>query len=137
MILTLPYYDPNGVHNQALERQLATLESSFDAICISAIPPTSEDNAEFVQYLGEQGCVVFDNAPDVPLGNHSREPLRLSLECARARPAIFFFGFLDRILFALETEWRASFLRGLETYQAAECVGFERSQVAWRTHPSN
>jgi hypothetical protein len=136
MMLAFPYYDPRGKYNRAFQRQLANLKSSFDGICISVVPPTSGDNAAFVQYLEEQGCFVYHNAPNTLHGLHSREALRLALEHAQAQQSIF-FGFLDRILFALETEWRTSFLQDLKAYQAAEFVVFERSHAAWDTHPAN
>jgi hypothetical protein len=54
MILALPYYDPAGTYNQAFRRQLATLRSAFDAVCISVAPPTGRDNAGLLQWLAEQ-----------------------------------------------------------------------------------
>jgi hypothetical protein len=136
VILAFPYYDPGGKYNQAFQRQLAALKSSFDGICISVVPPTSRDNAAFVQYLEEQGCSVYSSAPNTLHGLHSREALRLALEHAQAQQSIF-FGFLDRILFALETGWGTSFLQDLRTYQATKFVLFERSHAAWNTHPAN
>jgi len=136
MILTFPYYDPGGKHNKAFQRQLETLKSTFDAVCVSAIPPTSEDNAEFVQWLEEQGCIVFYNASNTPFGDHSRAALRLATEQAQSQQPIF-FGFLGRILFALETEWRTSFLQDIKAHQVSEFLIFERSRAAWDTHPSN
>lgn len=136
MILTLPYYDPAGTYNQAFRRQLATLQSAFDAVCISVAPPTGRDNAAMVQRLAEQGCLVADNAPGSTLGDHSRQALRLALAHAQAQQAIF-FGFVDRVLYALETGWRESFLRDLEAHQPGEFVVLERSPLAWSTHPSN
>ncbi|MBI4673030.1 MAG: hypothetical protein HY741_15355 [Chloroflexi bacterium] len=136
MVLTFPYYDPSGKYNQALQRQLATLKSSFDGICLSVAPPTSEDNATFIQHLEEQGCFVSHNASGTSHAHHSREALRLAAEHAPTRQPIF-FGFMERILFALETEWRTSFLQDLQAYQANEFVVFERSSEAWDTHPAN
>lgn len=136
MILACPYHDPGGRYNQAFQRQLATLRSAVDAICLSVVAPTSEKNAGFVRYLEEQGCAVVINAPNTPIGEHSREALRLALEHGPADRTVF-FGFLGRILFALETKWRTSFLQDLQTHRACECMVFERSQAAWRTHPSN
>ena len=136
MILTLPYHDPSGKYNQAFQRQLAALQSSFDEICISVTPPTCENNAAFVQYLEAQGCLTFHNAPGTLHAVHSREALRLGVQHAQTQQPIF-FGFLDRMLFALETEWRMSFLQDIETCQNAEYLIFERSQAAWDTHPTN
>lgn len=134
MILTFPYYDPDGRYNRAFKRQLAALQSAFDTICVSVASPTGENNADFVRYLEAQGCAVFDNPAGATIGDQSREALRLAQQHTD-RP--IFFGFLDRILFALETEWRRLFLQDLKVYQTAEFLVFERSQVAWDTHPSN
>ncbi len=136
MILTFLYYDPGGKYNRVFQRQLATMKSAFEKICVSIAPPTSQDNADFVRYLEEQSCVVFDNAPGTPIGEHSHNALRLAVEQAGAQEPIF-FGFLDRILFALETDWRTSFLQDIENHRTANCTIFERSQLAWNTHPSN
>jgi hypothetical protein len=75
MILTFPYYDLSGKHNTAFQRQWETLQSTFDAICVSVIAPTGKDNAGFVRWLEEQGCSVFHNAPDTLIGEHSRVAL--------------------------------------------------------------
>lgn len=134
MILTFPYYDPDGRYNHAFQRQLAALQSAFDAVCVSVASPTRKDNADFVRYLEAQGCAVFDNPSGATIGDQSREALRLALQYTD-QP--IFFGFLDRVLFALETEWRWSFLQDLKVYHSAEFLVFERSQAAWDTHPSN
>ncbi|MBN1811987.1 MAG: hypothetical protein JXA14_09145 [Anaerolineae bacterium] len=136
MVLTFPYYDPNGRYNHAFQRQLKTLQSAFDMVCVSVAPPTGRDNGGFVHYLEAQGCAVFDNPIGATIGDQSREALRLALQHAQAQQPIF-FGFLDRILFALETEWRWQFLQDLKVYHTAEFLVFERSQAAWGTHPAN
>ena len=134
MILTFPYYDPDGTYSQAFRHQLATLTSAFDAICISAIPPTSGNNPELLRLLEEAGCVIFNNDPDAPIGDQSRAALRMATEQGQ-QP--IFFGFLNRLLFDLETKWRAEFLQDLAAHQTAEFLVFERSDAAWDTHPSN
>jgi hypothetical protein len=136
MILAFPYYDPTGKYNESFQRQLPTLKSAFNSICLSVVPPTAKDNADFVRYLEEQGCLMFHNAANLLYGIHSREALRLALEHARPHESIF-FGFEHRLLFALDTQWQDSFLRDIRTLQSNECVLFERSRAAWETHPTN
>lgn len=99
MILTFLYYDPAGKYNTAFQRQWETLQSTFDAVCVSVVAPTAKHNAEFVRWLEAQGC----NALDTSIGKHSRAALRLAMEQAGCQQPIL-FGFLDRILFALETQ---------------------------------
>jgi hypothetical protein len=134
MVLTFPYYDPDGQYNCAFQHQLGALQSAFDVVCVSVAPPTGEDNADFVRYLEAQGCAVFGNPTGATIGDQSRRALRLALQHTE-QP--IFFGFLDRILFALEIEWRRLFLQDLKVYETAEFLVFERSQAAWDTHPSN
>ncbi len=136
MLITFPYYDPTGKYNESLKRQLLILKSTFSSICLSIVPPTVNENADFVRYLKEQGCLIFHNATGTLHGVHSREALRLAIQNARDDESIF-FGFADRILFALETNFRESFLRDLENLQSNACVLIERSQSAWETHPVN
>ena len=62
--------------------------------------------------------------------------MRLAVEKAAGQQPIF-FGFADRILFALETAWREPFLADLRALRSAECVIFERSPLAWSAHPDN
>jgi len=134
MVLAFPYYDPDGRYNRAFQSQLGALQSAFGAVCISVAPPTWEENTDFIRYLKAQGCAVFDNPTGATIGDQSREALRLALQHT-GQP--IFFGFLDRILFALETKWQYQFLQDLKVYQTAEFLVFERSQAAWDTHPSN
>jgi len=134
MILAFPYFDPIGKFNESFQRQLPTLKSAFDAVCLSIVPPTAQANSKFVHYLESQGCLLAHNAHDTQHGTHSREALRLA---GAQNPQSIFFGFQDRILFALETEWRESFLRDLDYFREKEFVLFERSQAAWDTHPAN
>ena len=134
MILTFPYYDPSGQYNRTFQRQLDALQSAFDAVCVSVAPPTGKDNADFVRYLKAQSCAVFDNPAKATIGDQSREALRLALQYTDQS---IFFGFLDRILFALETEWRWQFLQDIEVYRTAKFLVFERAQIAWNTHPAN
>jgi len=136
MILAFPYHDPEGRCNSALQRQLGTLWAFFDAICIGATPWTVAGNTRFVAELKKQGCLVYENGPDSAIGDHSRTALQYALDQAQGRRPIF-FGFLDRFLFALETEHRVSFLQDLDRYQAVACMAFERSPRAWNTHPAN
>jgi hypothetical protein len=80
--------------------------------------------------------LLYRNNPDSSIGDHSRTALQLAVEQSRGRQPIF-FGFLDRLLFALETEHRISFMQDLGRYRQVDCMVFERSPAAWSTHPTN
>ena len=136
MILAFPYHDPKGRSNSTFGRQLTTLQSFFYALCIGATPGTVSENAAFCSKLEAQGCLLYKNGLDSSVGDHSRTALQLAVEHSRGRQPIF-FGFLDRFLFALETEHRVSFLQDIDRYRTADCMVFERSPSAWSTHPAN
>ena len=136
MILAFPYHDPQGACNAALRRHLDRLQSVFEAICVGATPPTISYNAPFLVELGAAGCLVAENGPETTIGDHSRSALRLALERAGAEQPIAFL-FLDRFLYAMETEHREPFLADLLHYQDQACLVFERTPAAWQSHPAN
>jgi hypothetical protein len=142
MILAFPYHDPGRVCNDALRRHLDRLQSTFDAICLGATPPTLASNAAFVDTLRALGCRVAENGPETTIGDHSRSALRLAVEHAQlaqpghAEQAIAFL-FLDRFLFAMETEHKEPFLADIQRYQDQACMVFERTPTAWATHPAS
>lgn len=136
MILTFPYHDPGGTYNEVFGRQLPELRNAFSALCISATAPTAEQNAAFVGELERAGCLVTRHEPGTMLGAHFREALRLAALASGAESGIY-FGFIDRILYALESKWKAPFLADLEACQPLPLVTFERTPYAWSTHPDN
>jgi hypothetical protein len=136
LILTFSYYDPEGRLSAAFERQLDVLQSTFDQVCVSVVPPASPGHAHLLHLLRHRGCSIVHVAPGTTIADHARAALRLAVEKADEAQGVF-FGFLDRILFALETGWRDSFLSDVRTCQDAPCLVFERSSSAWETHPAN
>jgi len=136
MYLAFPYHDPQGAFNDALRRQLGHLRTTFDTICVGATPATVSGNAEFLAELRAAGCLIAENGPGTSIGDHSRSALRLAVEQAGPRRPVAFL-FLDRFLFAMETELKEPFLADLARYQDQACIVFERSPAAWATHPDN
>jgi hypothetical protein len=133
MILTIPYYDPSGRYGEAVQQRFGMLKSVFSEICLSAISPTYENNADLMQRLEQQGCHIVKNLPGASVGSQSREALRLAASFGQP----IFFGFLDRLLLALEVNWRDTFIRDVRACEDAGYRVFERSQSAWETHPGN
>jgi len=132
-VLTFPYHDPRGQRESALRRELPALRGAFAQICVSAIPPLRE---EFLQLLEAERCVVYRNALGTSVGDHARAALHLGLEHA-PRDGFIFYGFDDRILYALNSEWRTPFLDDMRAEPGADVVVFERTPAAWATHPDN
>jgi hypothetical protein len=133
MIFTFPYHDPDGKFNEPLEARLDDLQAAFDEICISVTPATTEYNHEFLQYLEMSGCTLFHNQSGSLLGDHFRAALHLA--APRGQP--IFYGFIDRVLFAMDTDWKQRFLEDLDQYEMRPFTIYDRSQSAWDTHPAN
>jgi hypothetical protein len=136
LILAFSYYDPEARLSAAFERQLDALQSTFDRVCVSVVPPTGQGNDRLLRLLQHRGCPLCRVDPGTTIADHARAALRLAVEGADRSQHVF-FGFLDRILFALETGWHDSFVRDVHTCQEAPCLVFERSPSAWSTHPAN
>jgi hypothetical protein len=136
VILTFPYHDPSGTYNEVFRRQLPALQDAFSTLCISATALTAEQNGTFVDQLEQAGCLVTRHEPGSALGEHFCEALRLAVRASRADSGVY-FGFIDRILYAFESEWKSPFLADLEACQELPLVTFERTHYAWSTHPDN
>lgn len=132
-VLAFPYYDPRGRREAALWRELPALREAFARICVGAVPPLRE---EFLRSLEAEGCAVLRNPPGAGVGDHARAALRLGLEHA-ASDRFIFYGFDDRILYALGSEWRVPFVTDVRAEPGADVVVFERTPAAWATHPDN
>jgi hypothetical protein len=133
MTLAFTYHDPDGRYNKVLQRQLGHLRSAFDRICVSVTAPTEAHNGAFLEQLEIGGCAVSYNPSESAIGDHFREALRLAVPLRQP----IFFGFIDRVLYAMESEWKASFLSDLAQLKTRPFTIYDRSQLAWDTHPSN
>jgi hypothetical protein len=136
MILAFPYHDPQATFNAAFRRHLERLQSTFDVLCIGATPPTVAHNAPFLAELRAAGCLIAENAPQTSIGDHSRSALRLAVDQATENQPIAFL-FVDRFLFALESEHKEPFLADVLRHRNQACMVFERTAAAWATHPAS
>ena len=119
--------------NEPFQRRLGDLQAAFTKVCISVTPPTSKHNRAFLQHLETLGCTLFYNQPGSTLGDHFREALRLAVPYGQP----ICFGFIDRILYAVDSEWVQSYLDDLALYKTKPFTIYDRSQLAWDTHPDN
>lgn len=134
LILAAPYHDPQGIFNSVFKGYLSELQKYF-TICLSITPVTQKANSLFIDYLKNQGVKTYFNDPNSSLADHSRNALKLALKEEGEQQ--IFFGFIDRILFAISHSEKANFLKDLEETRERNCVLFQRSSKAWMTHPGN
>ena len=132
LILAFPYHDPRGVYNKIFEKNLGLLKSIFTKMYISATPATTEENGNFLNLLEMEGCLIFRNKKDSNIGEHFRNAL---FDYNNYRDIPVYYGFIDRILFALESNHKEFFIQDITTKFDHDLLIFGRSNRAWRTHP--
>jgi len=133
-ILAITHHDPTGKFNNYIKNSLSKLQEIFTHICISTTPPTIEKNGEFLNFLEKSGCIVYKNEIDSNIGDHYRNSLKTACDIDGNNK--IFFGFIDRILFALNNGYSTQFIEDINN-SATDMVLFERSEKAWQTHPVN
>lgn len=132
-LFALPYHDPKGIYNDKFKASLPKLQEIFSHLVISASPDTAE-NAVFFEFLKKAGVDTYINEPGSNIGDHFRKALKMGIE--KTGDAPIFYGFIDRTLFALNSNYSKQFIKDIET-DWEEMVLFERSELAWSTHPVN
>ena len=128
-----PYHDPNKNFNKILLKNLPLLQEIFGGICISATPSTVKLNGEFLQTLADAGCMVYRNKDNTHFGDHFRNGLRIYQK--NFKNDHVYFGFIDRVLFVLETKFRNSFIKDVSKKYKEDLITFSRTKKAWQTHP--
>jgi hypothetical protein len=134
MVLTFPYHDPGGMYNDLLRKNIPFLEKFFDVICISVTPQTVSQNPELLEYLANHTKIQL-NKEESNIGDHFRNALKIAID--NKQNDSIFFGFIDRVIFDLETQWKKKFLNDLAKHKNEQFLLFERSEAAWGTHPNN
>lgn len=134
-ILVFPYHDPEGKYEKIFLKNIETLKQIFGGICISSTYPTIRERDSFLQELEENGFFVYRNIENSSLGDHHRNALKLADEKFSGHEV--YFGYLDRILFALETKIIDVFIGDISKQYSEDLVIFSRSDAAWKSHPKD
>lgn len=133
--LAFPYHDPSGKYNRIFEKNIELLKKIFDEIYISATPQTVNTNKDFLKTLNDNGFRIYENGNETNFGDHFRNAFKLiKLEDDASH---VYFGFIDRILFALETEYRENFIEDMAKEIDNDLLIYSRSDFAWNTHPKD
>ncbi len=132
-IFIFPYHDPDKIFFDLLIKDLPVLRSVFKEICISITPLTCKKHPFIPGKLKEKGCFVFENKKGSVITDHYRNGLELYVK--HFNTGRVFYGFIDRILFALETTHRRKFINDITKSYNSDIVIFSRSPRAWKTHP--
>ena len=135
--LAFPYNDPDGTMLPHIQTILLDLKNHFDHAYISASPSAYEllkqkdlihtDSfftvfpVDETKLIGESFATLYQRAAEIAPPD---QPLHLC--------------YPDRVAFALDGEYRDSFLADIDSLSANDLpLIFQRSSYAWETHPQN
>jgi len=135
--LAFPYNDPDGMLFSHLRSILPDLKGHFDHAYIC--PPLS--TRKLVQQTdwinADDFFTVFPLDKQLSVGEHFAYLYQLAADTAPPEQAIH-LCYVDRLSFALEGNYRDSFLADVDSLSATNLpLIFHRSQLAWETHPQN
>lgn len=132
-ILIFPYHDPDKVFFDVLIKKLSELQKTFGGVCVSVTQQTYKRHDSIPVKLEEMGCFVVKNKKNSVISDHYLNGLKLYRE--KIGNGAVYFGFVDRILFALCLSYRKKFITDVSKIYNSDMIIFSRSKKAWETHP--
>jgi hypothetical protein len=136
--LVFPFNDPDGAMFPFLQVILPDLKAHFDRGYVTIPKSTQERQPGNVRWLEQDEYFkIFSVSADAPAGDHFAFLYR---QAAREThpDQILHLCYLDRLSFALCTEYRERFLADVDNLTAEHLpLIFHRSEWAWATHPKN
>ena len=135
--LAFPYTDPDGTMLPHLRAILPDLKDHFDHAYVSSPPPTLELLQQNNLLLTDDFFTIYPMDADKLIGEHFHCLYQRAAEDAHPEQALH-LCYPDRMSFALEGEYRTSFLADIDSLTDSDLpLIFQRSQHAWETHPQN
>jgi len=135
--LAFPLNDPDGTMFPHLQAILPDLKAHFEHAYISPPPSTQRHTANMRQLQADDFFTIFIVDRELQIGE---DFAYLYQRAANAAPSdqILHLCYLDRISFALEGDYKNSFLEDIDSLSDSDVpVLFQRSELAWATHPCN
>jgi hypothetical protein len=135
--LAFPYNDPDGTMLPHIQTILPDLKNHFDHAYVSAPPPSFELLKQKNLIHADSFFTVFPVDENMLIGESFATLYRGAAEAAPPEQPLH-LCYPDRMAFALEGEYRDAFLADVDSLSANDLpLIFQRSQIAWETHPKN
>jgi hypothetical protein len=136
-VLAFPFNDPDGTFFPHLRSILPDLKQHFEHAYICP-PSSTQMQTDIIKWLkADDFFTVFPLDVDLRIGEHFAYLYQRAADAAHSDQPIH-LCYLDRMSFALEGDYRESFLADIDTLAASDLpLIFHRSQLAWETHPQN
>ena len=137
-VIVMPMHDPAGVMFPNLEAIAPQLKSIFAKAFVSVTSITHETQSSHMAWLRQDEFFqALYHQSDIPVG---RDFLALYAQAAAAcsPDQILHLCFIDRVAFALQSDYREQFLADIQAVKPEDTpLIFQRSKAAWDAHPSN
>ena len=135
--LAFPYNDPDESMFPHLQTILPDLKNHFDHAYISASPSTLEWLQQKKLIIPDNFFTIFPVDENKLIGENFAYIYQRAAEVAHPEQP-FHLCYPDRMAFALEGEYRDSFLADVDSLNSNDLpLIFQRSPYAWETHPKN
>jgi hypothetical protein len=135
--IVLPLPDPEGIFLPRLEYITSLLKTTFSQAIVNLPPSTRRSQPEVIRRLEADPFFMCVEFPESPVGEHFRALYTFaSHACPPAQ--VLHLCYIDRLAFALQTDYRLSFLADVRAVTAERTpLIFHRSPGAWESHPRN
>lgn len=135
--LAFPFNDPHGKMFPHLQAILPDLKKHFQHAYLCLPLSTIKQSDPIQQLQADEFFTIFPADREMQLGEHFAYLYRRAAEAAPPEQ-IMHLCFLDRLAFALEGEYKDSFLAAIDSLSVDHVpLIFQRSARAWGTHPQN
>ena len=134
--LVVPYHDPSGVMFRILTAKTPELKQHVERLYLSV--QTDEWQAPHIRFLqADDFFTLIPVESSLPVGDHFASLYQQAAALA-APEQVLHLCFLDRLTFALGTDYCDSFLADIGSLSPeATPLIYHRSPKAWATHPDN
>jgi hypothetical protein len=135
--IAFPFNDPSGSMFPHLQAILPDLKEHFEHAYISPPPATQKHVENIRQLQADDFFTVFLVDRELQIGEDFHDLYQRAADMSRP-DQIIHLAYLDRMAFALEGEYREAFLKEIDSLTIENVpVIFQRSDLAWTTHPKN
>ena len=135
--LAFPYSDPDGTMFHHLQVILPDLKSHFERAYFCASLSTLQRVEHMRQLQADDFFTIFPVEREMQIGELFAYLYYRTAEAATPEQIIH-LCYPDRLAFALEGEFRDVFLADINSLSTSDMpLIFQRSQLAWETHPQN
>ena len=136
-VIAFPFDDPQGTMFHHLQVILPDLKEHFEHAYLCPPLSTWKHTEHMQQLQADDFFTLFPVDREMQIGEHFAFLYRHAADAARP-DQIVHLCYLDRMAFALEGKYRDSFLADIKALSSGDVpLVFQRSQMAWETHPQN